>query len=62
MKVSQILAPYRNHAHVEIKQISYGFLFGVEILNEEEATHALLVKEFSLFRKLMLAPTKLSNI
>jgi hypothetical protein len=34
MKVSQILAPYCNHAHVEIKQISYGFLFGVEILNE----------------------------
>jgi hypothetical protein len=34
MKVSQILVPYCNHAHVEIEQISDGFLFGVEILNE----------------------------
>jgi hypothetical protein len=38
----------------------YIYIFGVKILNEE-ATHAL-VKEFTLFRKLMLALTKLSNI
>ncbi len=48
MKVSQFLAPHCSCMPVEIEQIYDGSLFDV-VASNEEATHALLMKEFSLF-------------
>lgn len=53
MKVSQFFTSHCNHTHVEIKQIYDGYLFGGEASNEE-ATHALLVKELSLFKRVII--------
>lgn len=48
MKVSQFLAPHYSRMPIEIEQIYDGSLFGV-VASNEEATHASLMKEFSLF-------------
>jgi hypothetical protein len=47
-KVSQFLIPHCSRMLVEIEQIYDGSLFGV-VASNEETTHALLMKEFSLF-------------
>ncbi len=54
MKVSQILIPHCNHTPTKIEQVSNGFLFGIEASNEE-ATHALLMKELSLFKRVIVS-------
>jgi hypothetical protein len=48
MKISQFLAPHCNRMPVEIEQIYDDYLFGV-VASNEVATHASLMKEFSLF-------------
>ncbi len=54
IKVSQILTSHCNHTLAKIEKISNGFLFGIEASNEE-ATHALLVKELSLFKRVIVS-------
>ncbi len=54
VKVSQILITHCNHTLAKIEQISNGFLFGIEASNEE-ATQALLVKELSLFKRVIIS-------
>ncbi len=61
MKVSQILTPHCNHRLAKIEQVSNGFVFGIEVSNEE-ATHALLVKDFHCLKELLLALRKLQNL
>jgi hypothetical protein len=51
------LTPHCNHTLAKIEQVSNGFLFGIETSNEE-ATHALLVKELSLFKKVIVSIDK----
>jgi hypothetical protein len=53
IKVSQFLVPHCNHTPIEIEEIYDDYLFGVEASNEK-ATHALLVKELSLFKRVVI--------
>jgi len=53
IKFSQFLVPHCSHTFIQIEEIYDGYLFGVEDSNEK-ATHALLMKELSLFRRVVI--------
>jgi hypothetical protein len=53
INVSQFLVPHCSHTSIQIEKIYDDYLFGVEASNEK-ATHTLLMKELSLFRRVVI--------
>jgi hypothetical protein len=60
IKVLEFWVPHCSHTSIEIKEIYDNYLFGVEASNEK-ATHALLVKELSLFGRVVTNIDEVAN-